>query len=149
MRNHFPPLNMETIQQWFVRSQMRPLLDEILGYNKIKEKGADVHKTTPITIRGTMTYKFLFYSLPDASAALKRPIHVALDELINIHIYLDDLIICVKRMIINSEFQVLFLGPFEIDFFLDTNSYILKDLKENFFSYNTNGSHLKHCERPT
>jgi hypothetical protein len=64
-------------------------------------------------------------------------------------IYLDDLIVCVKGMIITSEFQVLFLGPFKISFVLDTNSYILKDLQEQLFSYNTNGSRLKHYEGPT
>jgi hypothetical protein len=128
---------------------MRPLLDEILGYNKIKVKGADVHKTTPISIRGTMTYKFLFSSLPDASTAFKIPIHTTLDELINIHIYLDDIIKYIKRMIITLEFQVLSLGPFKIDFFLDTNSYILRDLQEQLFSYSSNGSRLKYCEGPT
>jgi hypothetical protein len=124
-------------------------LTSFLGYNKIKVKGADVHKTTLITNWGTMTYKCLFSGLPDASTTFKRPIHTTLDELISIHIYLDDLIIYVKGMIITSEFQVLFLGPFKIAFVLDTNSYILKDLQEQLFSYNTNGSRLKHYEGPT
>jgi hypothetical protein len=69
-----------------------------------------------------------FYGLPDASTAFKIPIHTTLDELISIHIYLDDLIMYVKGLIITSEFQVLFLGPFKIVFVLDTNSYILKEL---------------------
>jgi hypothetical protein len=38
MRNHFPPLNMQMIFQQVVRSQMRPLLDNFLGYSKIKKK---------------------------------------------------------------------------------------------------------------
>ena len=106
---------------------MRSLLDKFLGYSKIKGKGEDVHKTTLIINWGTMTYKLLPYGLTDASSAFKRPIHKMLDELISIHIYLDDLIVYVKGLIITSEFQVLFLGPFKISFVLYTNSYILKD----------------------
>jgi hypothetical protein len=100
MRNPFPPLNMEMFLQQFVRSQMRPLFENFLGYSKIKGKGADVRKTTLITNWGTMTYKCLFSGLPNASIAFKRPIHTTLDELISIHIYLDDLIIYVKGLII-------------------------------------------------
>jgi hypothetical protein len=49
----------------------------------------------------------------------------------------------------HSKFQKLWLGPFKIAFVLGTNSYILKDLQEQLFSYNTNGSHLKHYLEPT
>jgi hypothetical protein len=108
---------MEMILQEVVRSQTRPLLDEILGYNKIKVKGVDVHKTTPMSIWGTMNYKFLFSGLLDASTAFKRRIHTTLDEFIKIYIYLDDLIIYIKMMIITSEFQVLSLGPLLIHSF--------------------------------
>ena len=72
-----------------------------------------------------MTYELMIYGLPDASTTFKGLIHTTLDELISIHIYLDDLIIYIKGLIITSEFQVLFLGPFKIAFALDTNSYIL------------------------
>jgi hypothetical protein len=146
MRNHFPPLNMEMILQRFVSSQMRSLLEKFLGHSKIKGKGADVHKTTLITNWGTMTYKFLFSGLPDESTAFKRPIHTTLDELISTHIYLDDLIMYVKGLMITLEFQVLFLGTFKIAFVLDTNFYIPKDLQEQLFSCSTNGSRLKHYE---
>jgi hypothetical protein len=95
-----------------------------------------------------MAYKFLFSGLFDASTAFKRPIHTTLDELKNIHIYLDDLIIYIKGITITSEFQVLFLGAFKIAFVLDTNSYILEELQEQLFSYNTNRSRLKHYEGP-
>ena len=47
------------------------------------------------------------------------------------------------------KFQKLWLGPFKIVFVLGANSYILKDLQERLFSYNTNGSHLKHYVEPT
>jgi hypothetical protein len=87
--------------------------------------------------------------LSDASTTFKIPIQITLDELISIHIYLDDLIIYVKGLLVTSEFQVLWLGPFKIAFVLDTNSYILKDLQEQLFSYSTNGSHLKHYVGPT
>jgi hypothetical protein len=49
----------------------------------------------------------------------------------------------------HSKFQKLWLGPFKIAFILGTNSYLLKDLEEQFFSYSTNGSHLKHYVEPT
>ena len=81
---------------------MRPLLDNFLGYSKIKKKGADVHKTTLITNWGTMTYKCLLFDLPNASTAFKISIQTTLDELISIHIYLDDLIVHVKGLIITS-----------------------------------------------
>jgi hypothetical protein len=141
MRNPFPPLNMEIILQQVVESQLKPLLDRTLGCNKIKVKGADVHKTTFITNYGTMYYKCLPSGLPDASTTFKIPIHTTFDELVSIHLYLDDLIVCVKGLIITSEFQVL--GPFKIAFVLDTNSYILKDLQKQLFSYNTNNSSLE------
>jgi hypothetical protein len=95
-----------------------------------------------------MYYKCLPPGLPDAGTTFQGTIHTTLDELISIHIYLDNIIICVKRMIITSEFQVLILGPFKIDFILDTNSCILRDLLKQLFSYSTNGSRLKHCEGP-
>jgi hypothetical protein len=116
MKNPFPPLNMEMILQQVVRSQMSPLLDNFLGYSQIKGKGADAHKTTLIINWGTMTDKCLLSGLPYASTTFKRPIQTTLDELISIHIYLDDLIVHVKGLIITPEFQVLFLGPFKIDF---------------------------------
>jgi hypothetical protein len=47
------------------------------------------------------------------------------------------------------KFQKLWLGPFKVSFVLGANSYILKDLQERLFSYNTNDSHLKHYLEPT
>jgi len=49
----------------------------------------------------------------------------------------------------HSKFQKLWLGPFNIAFILGASSYILKDLQERLFSYNTNGSDLKHYVEPT
>jgi hypothetical protein len=48
------------------------------------------------------------------------------NELVSLHAYLDDLIICVKGMIITQGFQVL--GHFQITFVLETNSEILRGL---------------------
>jgi hypothetical protein len=45
---------------------------------------------------------------------------------------------------LHSKFQKLWLGPFKIAFVLSTNYYILKDLQERLFSYNTNDTHLNH-----
>jgi hypothetical protein len=63
MRNPFPPLNMEIILQQDVESQLRSLLDSFLVCRKIKEKGVDAYKTTPISDWGTMTYKCFFFFL--------------------------------------------------------------------------------------
>jgi hypothetical protein len=49
----------------------------------------------------------------------------------------------------HSKFQKLWLVTFKIAFILGENYYILKDLQERLFSYNTNGSHLKHYVEPT
>jgi len=73
--------------------------------------------------------------------------HTTLDELISLNIYLDDLIVCIKGLIVTSEFQVL--GHFQIAFVLDTNSYILKELHKQLFSYNANSPRLKYFEGPT
>jgi hypothetical protein len=81
-----------------------------MGYNKIKVEGENVHKTTFITNCDTMSYNFLPSGLFDVSTAFNRTIHTTLDELVSLHAYLDDLIMCIKRMIITLEFQVL--GPF-------------------------------------
>jgi hypothetical protein len=118
-----------------------------MGYNKIKIKGANVQKNTLITYWGTMSYQCRLSSLFDMGTTFKSPMHATLDELVSLHLYLYDLIVCVKGLIITSYFQVL--GPFQIAFVLDTNSYVLKDLQKQLFSYNTNSPRLKYCEGPT
>ena len=72
---------------------------------------------------------------------------MTLDELVSLHLYLDDLIVRVKGLMITSDFQVI--GPFQIAFVLDTNSYILKYLQEQLFPYSANIPCLKYCEEPT
>jgi hypothetical protein len=127
----FSPLpNIEMILQKFAGSQMMPLLNVLFSYNQIEVKGADAYKTTLITNWGTMTYERM---LSDASTTFKRPIQITLDELISIHIYLDDLIIYVKGLLVTSEFQVLWLGPLKITFVLSTNSYILKIYRSDYY----------------
>ena len=49
----------------------------------------------------------------------------------------------------HSKFQKLWLGSFKIASILGTNLYLLKDMDEWWFSYSTNGSHLKHYVEPT
>jgi len=113
----------------------------------MKVKGEDAYKTTLITNWGTMPNQFFLFRLLDESTAFRRPVHTTFDELVSLHIYLDDLIVCVKGLIITSELQVL--GPFQTAFVLDNNYYILKELQKQLFSYNTNSPHLKYCEGPT
>jgi hypothetical protein len=93
-----------------------------------------------------MPYKCLPFGLFDASIAFKGTIHTTFNELVSLHAYLDDLIMCVKGMIITSEFQVL--DPFQITFVLDTNSHILRKLQRQLFSYSTNSPPLKYCKGP-
>jgi hypothetical protein len=74
------------------------------SYKLCDNKRADAHKTTLITNRGTLSYKCLFFGLLDTSTTFKRPMHMNLDELFSLHLYLDDLIVYVKGLIITSEF---------------------------------------------
>jgi len=85
-------------------------------------------------------------SLLYESITLNWPIHTTLDESASLHAYLDDLIISIKGMIATSEFQVL--SHFQITFFLDTNSEILKELHRQWFSHTISSPHLKYCEGP-
>jgi hypothetical protein len=126
MRNPFPPLNIEFFLQQVVESQLRPLLDSLFGYKRIKVKGENFHKTTFLTNCDTMPYKFQLFSLLDTGIGFKKTMHMTLDELVGLHNYLDEIIVRVKGMMITSDFQVI--GNFQISFFLDTNSYISKYL---------------------
>jgi hypothetical protein len=72
------------------------LLDDFLCYNQIKVKWEEAYKTTFITNWGTLTHECMLSGLPDASTTFKRPIQITPDELISVHIYLDDLIIYSK-----------------------------------------------------
>jgi hypothetical protein len=105
------------ILQQVAGSQMISLLDGFFSYNQIKVKGVDKYKTILITHLGTLTYKCIPSGLSDASVTFKIPMQVTFDYLIDkiIHIYLDDLIVYVKRLSIVSKFQELWLGPFKID----------------------------------
>jgi hypothetical protein len=108
---------------------MMPLLEGFSGYNQIKIEGADAYKTTFITHWGTLTCKRMPSGLSGTSSTFKISMKITFDDLISkiIHVYLDDLIMYFKGLSIVSKFQNLWLGPFKITFFLDTNSYILKD----------------------
>jgi hypothetical protein len=151
MKNPFPPPNMEMILQQVVSSQMRPSLDTFFGYNQIKVEREDAYKNILITHWVTLTYEHMPSGLSVTSTTFKGSMQINFNDLIGkiIHVYLDDLIIYAKGLSMVSKFQNLWLGPFKITFVLGTNSYILKDLQERLFSYNTNGSHLKHYVEPT
>jgi len=139
------------ILQQVAGTQMMSLLDGFPGYNQIKVKREDKYKTTFITHWGNLTYKRMLSGLLDVGTTFKRPVQITFNDLIGkvIHVYLDDLIVYSKRLSIDSKLQKLWLGPFKIAFVLGTNSYILKDLQERLFSYNTNSSHLKNYVEPT
>jgi hypothetical protein len=97
-----------------------------------------------------LTYERIPSGLSNVDVTFKIPMKIDFDDLIKkiIHIYLYDLIVYFKGLLIVSNFQELWLRPFKIAFVLGTNSYILKDLQERFFSYSTNVSHLKHYVEP-
>jgi hypothetical protein len=124
MDDFYPLPNIEMILQQFAWSQMMTLLDIFPDYNQIKVNEADNYKTTFITDLGTLTYECKPFGLYDVGTTFKKLVQITLEELINIHIYLDDLIIYVKGLLITSEFQLLFLGPLKNLFVLDTKSYI-------------------------
>jgi len=124
MRNPFPPLDARMIMRQFVELKLSPLLEILFGCSKSKVGRENCHKTTLITNCDTMSYGCLPSGLFDSSIAFKRPIHMVFNELVSLHAYLDDLIVCVKGMIITPEFQVL--GHFQITFVLVTNLEILK-----------------------
>ena len=85
---------------------MMPLLDIFSGYNQIKVKGAHKFKTTFITHYGTLTYECMPSALSDASTTFKIPMQITFDDLIGkiIHVYLDDLIMYFKGILIVSKF---------------------------------------------
>jgi hypothetical protein len=107
MRDPFPPLSMKIFLQQDVELHLEPLFDSLFGYNKTKVKGENIHKTTFITSCDTMSYSFPPSGIFDTSIALRSPIHTTFYELVCLHVDLDDLIICVKRLIVTSECQVL------------------------------------------
>jgi len=106
MGNLLPLLSMKMFMQQVVESKWEPLLDSLFGYSKIKIKRENFHKTTLISFE-TMFYNYLPFGLFYASTSFKRPIHTVFNELVILHAYLDDLIICVEGLIITLEFQVL------------------------------------------
>jgi hypothetical protein len=83
---------------------LRPLLDSLFGYNGTKVKGENIHKTTFITNCDTMPYKCQLFSLLDTGTAFKKTMHMTLDELVSLHLYLDELIVRVKGMMITLDF---------------------------------------------
>jgi hypothetical protein len=109
-------------------------------------EGENIHKTTFTTNCDTMSYNCWPSGLFDTSITVKQPIHTTFNELVSLHVYLDDLIVCVKRLIVTSKSQVL--GHFHITFLLDTNSEISKELQTKWFSHNTNSPRLKYCKGP-
>ena len=65
----------------------------------MKVEGEITHKTTFNTSSDTMSYDCLPSSLLYESITLNWPIHTTLDESVNLHAYLNDIIISVKGMI--------------------------------------------------
>jgi hypothetical protein len=75
----------------------------LFGYNEIKVKGENVHKNTFITNCDTMPHKCRIFSLLDRGTSLKKTMHMTLDELASLHLYLDKIIVRIKGMMITSD----------------------------------------------
>lgn len=95
LKDHYPLPSMESILKMVARSEMFSLLDGFSGYNKIRVKEEDQHKTTFTTKWGTFTYTKMSFNLSNTRATFQRVMDIAFSELINkiILIYLDDLIV--------------------------------------------------------
>jgi hypothetical protein len=91
---------MNIFIQQVIESQLEPFLGSLFGYDKIRVEGAIIHKTDFNTSSNTMSYNYRPFSLLDASITLNRHIHTNFDESINLHAYLDDLIVSVEGLIV-------------------------------------------------
>jgi ribonuclease HI len=110
-KDNYPLPKMETLLQRVTRSGMISMLDGFSGYNQIRLKAEDRHKTTFTTPWGTFEYLRMPFGLSNAGATLQRAMDYAFRGLIGklIEIYQDDLTVFSKdgKTHINHLRQVL------------------------------------------
>jgi hypothetical protein len=97
-RDNYPLPKMETLLQRVTGSGMISMLDGFSGYNQIRLKEEDRHKTTITTPWGTFEYLRMPFGLSNAGATFQRAMDYAFRGLIGklIEIYQDDLTVFSK-----------------------------------------------------
>jgi ribonuclease HI len=97
-KDHYPLPKMETLLQRVTGSGMISMLDGFSGYNQIRLKAEDRHKTTFTTPWGTFEYLRMPFGLSNAGATFQRAMDYAFRGLIGkiIEIYQDDLTVFSK-----------------------------------------------------
>jgi hypothetical protein len=97
-KDNYPLPKMETLLQRVTRSGMISILDGFSGYNQIRFKEEDRHKTTFTTPWGTFEYLKMPFGLSNVGATFQRAMDYAFRGLIGkiIEIYQDDLIVFSK-----------------------------------------------------
>jgi hypothetical protein len=97
-KDHYPLPKMETLLQRVIGSGMISMLDGLSGYNQIRLKAKDMHKTTFTTPWGTFEYLRMPFGLSNAGATFQRAMDYAFRGLIGklIEIYQDDLTVFSK-----------------------------------------------------
>ena len=92
-KDHYPLPKMETLLQRVTRSGMISMLNSFSGYNQIRLKAEDRHKTTFTTPWGTSEYLRMPFGLSNVGATFQRAMDYAFRGLIGklIEIYQDDL----------------------------------------------------------
>jgi ribonuclease HI len=110
-KDHYPLPKMETLLQRVTGSGMISMLDGFSGYNQIRLRAEDRHKTTFTTPWGTFEYLRMPFGLSNAGATFQRAMDYAFRGLIGklIEIYQDDLTVFSKdgKTHINHLRQVL------------------------------------------
>jgi transposase InsO family protein len=97
-KDHYPLPKMETLLQRVTGSGMISMLDGFSGYNQIRLKAEDRHKTTFTTPWGTFEYLRMPFGLSNVGATFQRAMDYAFRGLIGklIEIYQDDLTVFSK-----------------------------------------------------
>jgi hypothetical protein len=92
-KDHYPLPKMETLLQRVTGLGMISMLDEFSGYNQIRLKAEDRHKTTFTTPWGTFEYLRMLFGLSNVGATFQRAMDYAFRGLNGklIEIYQDDL----------------------------------------------------------
>jgi hypothetical protein len=110
-KDNYPLPKIETLLQRVTGSGMISMLDGFSGYNQIKLKAEDRHKTTFTTPWGTFEYLIMPFGLSKDGATFQRAMDYAFRGLIGklIEIYQDDLTVYYKdwKTHINHLRQVL------------------------------------------
>ena len=97
-KDNYPLPKMETLLQRVTGSGMISMLDGFSGYNQVRVKEEDRHKTTFTTPWGTFEYLRMPFGLSNAEATFQRAMDYAFRGLIGriIEIYQDDLTVFSK-----------------------------------------------------